>query len=530
LREWELSFRLGMRPWIAVAYSAPVAAASAVFLVYPIGQGSFSDGMPLGKISAPSSHKTSRENRLKGETLSSVKTNVPSVLTLGTDNWRSKVGGAQICKALPKKTSGNSYNNEPPNDPKDNSLLTPDNIVKGQNFGTLSDLKTSSLPNQPGVYVFRNKTTNTYLVGESKNLKDRIPKHSEQLKNGKANTAFAEAVKKYGLEDFEVILVGYGLEFKERTVRRELENQLLDILLALGLCYNSCVTETHQERPSGLFTNSAGIYKIVNIVDDIVYIGETAQRKGIAQRFRNWKNRLRNNISTNQKLQADWNKLGETAFTFEVIYSGPEWDDDAKRLAEETRLINELRASGKRVYNYSEEEKKAPKSPLAARETILANQSPEYREKMSQQNKDRENLEARKGIVCKENVYLSVAEAADALGYKKNRNPIKNGLKSGKYRLATEQEIADEMKRRENGEGPVRVERKPRTVTGFSEAILVNRPDKNIHNQIFNSYSDAAKALGVSVQAVSKAVQAGRPGFQKYSSPTDSNLDLESPD
>jgi photosystem II P680 reaction center D1 protein len=25
-REWELSFRLGMRPWIAVAYSAPVAA------------------------------------------------------------------------------------------------------------------------------------------------------------------------------------------------------------------------------------------------------------------------------------------------------------------------------------------------------------------------------------------------------------------------------------------------------------------------------------------------------------------------
>ena len=38
----------GMRPWICVAYSAPVAAASAVFLVYPFGQGSFSDGMPLG--------------------------------------------------------------------------------------------------------------------------------------------------------------------------------------------------------------------------------------------------------------------------------------------------------------------------------------------------------------------------------------------------------------------------------------------------------------------------------------------------
>ena len=47
-RGWELSYRLGMRPWIFLAYSAPVAAATAVFLIYPFGQGSFSDGMPLG--------------------------------------------------------------------------------------------------------------------------------------------------------------------------------------------------------------------------------------------------------------------------------------------------------------------------------------------------------------------------------------------------------------------------------------------------------------------------------------------------
>ena len=37
-----------MRPWIFCAYSAPVAAAAAVLLVYPFGQGSFSDGLPLG--------------------------------------------------------------------------------------------------------------------------------------------------------------------------------------------------------------------------------------------------------------------------------------------------------------------------------------------------------------------------------------------------------------------------------------------------------------------------------------------------
>lgn len=47
-RQWELSYRLGMRPWISVAFSAPVAAATSVLLVYPIGQGSFSDGLMLG--------------------------------------------------------------------------------------------------------------------------------------------------------------------------------------------------------------------------------------------------------------------------------------------------------------------------------------------------------------------------------------------------------------------------------------------------------------------------------------------------
>jgi photosystem II P680 reaction center D1 protein len=47
-RLWELSYRLGMRPWIAIAFSGPAAAATAIFLVYPLGQGSFSEAMPLG--------------------------------------------------------------------------------------------------------------------------------------------------------------------------------------------------------------------------------------------------------------------------------------------------------------------------------------------------------------------------------------------------------------------------------------------------------------------------------------------------
>ncbi|MFN9874059.1 MAG: photosystem II q(b) protein, partial [Pseudanabaena sp.] len=36
-REWELSYRLGMRPWIAVAFWAPVAAGTAGLLLYSFG-------------------------------------------------------------------------------------------------------------------------------------------------------------------------------------------------------------------------------------------------------------------------------------------------------------------------------------------------------------------------------------------------------------------------------------------------------------------------------------------------------------
>ena len=48
-REWELSYRLGMRPWIFVAYSSSSRCRHLLFSWYiPFGQGSFSDGMPLG--------------------------------------------------------------------------------------------------------------------------------------------------------------------------------------------------------------------------------------------------------------------------------------------------------------------------------------------------------------------------------------------------------------------------------------------------------------------------------------------------
>lgn len=46
--EWELSLCLDMRPWIVVAYSTHVAAATTVFLIYLIGRESFFDCLFLG--------------------------------------------------------------------------------------------------------------------------------------------------------------------------------------------------------------------------------------------------------------------------------------------------------------------------------------------------------------------------------------------------------------------------------------------------------------------------------------------------
>jgi hypothetical protein len=60
-----------MRPWIAVAYSAPVAAATAVFIIYPIGQGST-------KV-----HKSCKKLfKKQGELLKTFISNTPLINTL----------------------------------------------------------------------------------------------------------------------------------------------------------------------------------------------------------------------------------------------------------------------------------------------------------------------------------------------------------------------------------------------------------------------------------------------------------------
>jgi group I intron endonuclease len=58
------------------------------------------------------------------------------------------------------------------------------------------------------------------------------------------------------------------------------------------------------------------IYKIINSVNNKFYVGSTTNQY---ERFRNHRNRLRNNKHHAKHLQAAWNKYGEKAFVFHVI-------------------------------------------------------------------------------------------------------------------------------------------------------------------------------------------------------------------
>lgn len=75
------------------------------------------------------------------------------------------------------------------------------------------------------------------------------------------------------------------------------------------------------------------IYKIINSVNNKFYIGSTINQY---ERFRNHRNRLRNNKHHAKHLQAAWNKYGEDAFIFHVIEIIPE--DASLQAAEDVWL------------------------------------------------------------------------------------------------------------------------------------------------------------------------------------------------
>lgn len=65
-----------------------------------------------------------------------------------------------------------------------------------------------------------------------------------------------------------------------------------------------------------LDNNICGIYKIVNITNSKVYIG---QSNNIKKRWTEHRSALNNNRHVNVHLQNAWNKYGENNFEFVII-------------------------------------------------------------------------------------------------------------------------------------------------------------------------------------------------------------------
>ena len=239
-REWELSFRLGMRPWIAVAYSAPVAAATAVFIIYPIGQGSFSDGMPLGKYFAPllllivtyildhlasfiSLRKKKLETRLNGKSpfsyLLATMQKRFFLEYLSSKSTRSPKH-SEGAKLVPTSVDTNEFSLKDAEEQMDNSVS---NQIQPRK--------------QPGIYMIRCIANDKRYYGESSNVSGRLASHRSYLRrNIHPSSLMQRDFNCYGFEGFDFIVLYMGNLWQNQETRRYKELEL--IIRDRSLCYN----------------------------------------------------------------------------------------------------------------------------------------------------------------------------------------------------------------------------------------------------------------------------------------------------
>jgi hypothetical protein len=197
-----------MRPWIAVAYSAPVAAATAVFIIYPIGQGSFSDGYQRLALLGCYPSLLNTTFFLCCLTLLFLLTSNLGVIFLAAGNpfWLSPYNNKRAglhaqdqtsyagfdlasCaqtrhvlafaskKASPGPGGGKNKNNKGPNPttshPNQNPYIGLGGKVIGQPF-PFFNIKTGGLPPSPAIYCIHCKSANQYYIGECKNFKELL--------------------------------------------------------------------------------------------------------------------------------------------------------------------------------------------------------------------------------------------------------------------------------------------------------------------------------------------------------------------
>jgi hypothetical protein len=524
-----------MRPWIAVAYSAPVAAATAVFLIYPIGQGSFSDGY-LGLVAllvcqawlggSQLLHITGWSNPkvklyLKGEH--------PTFLALKNFFKQSLKTRLVLTRATPLPDPGGGPEKDNNNKKEGNPLLNNNStLINGKRIA-FSDYDISIVENLSTVYCIFCKNTGKYLVGETINFKKRSNQHLTSLNlGGHSNSSLQADYKLYGLEAFEFVIVQEGGALADHTTRLQVQNSLIETLNANNASYTSGLAETTQPRFAGMYPSKAGVFLIVSRVEKNrpkYYVGHSAQKLGMGGRIRSIIAALRNGSFANTSLQADWNAYGEKYFDFVPVNWGDDFTAIANRLNLANYFINHILVVHGQAFLYNQnyaasgnERRPIPATIVNANQFLDPPVIKPYEVGNSEMifpppldlfpGANTIYLADRQPIVAEGQVFLSVREAAKFLGVNWNVVSDKVNGANPDYFKATTEQVYDELIRRrwstDISDAPPVIAQTPkaRTTKGIPKAIVVE-------NTYFPTIAAAATFYGVSPNSVRKWPRSG---------------------
>jgi len=143
----------------------------------------------------------------------------------------------------------------------------------------------------------------------------------------------------------------YRKNNKEKTAKRNAEyrqNNREKLLKTQAEYYQNNKEKFAEHYQNKKAEQPACVYQIVNSVNNKIYIGETTRGE---LRWKEHLKDLRGKYHGNHKLQADFDKFGEEAFTWSIIEEYPK--DKDTLLLEEIKTIDKLLKEGKELYNLS---------------------------------------------------------------------------------------------------------------------------------------------------------------------------------
>lgn len=331
--------------WICVAYSAPVAAATAVFLIYPIGQGSFSDGKRLAI-----SYKSG---------LNKGKSQIPSTRNLGPSSRDpepqplSKVLGLTrvegLVEASPKVLASLSSRVIRDNPLRNSTLNIPFETLqyKPNTDDITVVVDPTGRASVPGVYIMHNPVTGKYWVGESQNIYERIRRHCSELRNNRhPNLQMLKEFESFGLQFQFYFYPVEAVSGRNARVSYESEIQRMVCLKNSNALYNLKVEDPSQEfavqRSGGaksVLRKEPGVLQVYCEPTGKVYY---CQSKNLSQKGTQIRNKLKRQATLNTALINDWVTHGEENFTFSIVVSGADYSSEEVREQIVKNLVNQV--------------------------------------------------------------------------------------------------------------------------------------------------------------------------------------------